>query len=58
MRTRDYHLQTGKKLHGFGVGESGHWNEYGHSLAGGKIFERAKHLLTPGETGTNGAPRS
>ena len=35
----EYHLQTGKYLHGFGSGDGGHWNENGHCLAAEKIFE-------------------
>ena len=44
---RDYHLRTGKNLHGFGVRESGHWNETGHWLAAETIFEflAEKHLV-------------
>lgn len=44
---RDYHVRTGKTLHGFGGRESGHWNETGHWLAAKKIFEflTEKNLL-------------
>jgi hypothetical protein len=36
---RDYHVKTGKYLHGFGSGHGGHWNEYGHRLAAEEIFK-------------------
>jgi hypothetical protein len=39
---REYHLQTGNYLHGFGGGKGGHWNENGHRLAAEKIFEFLK----------------
>jgi lysophospholipase L1-like esterase len=39
---REYHLRTGKYLHGFGSGKGGHWNEKGHRLAAEKIFEFLK----------------
>ena len=44
---RDYHLRTGKILHGPGSQESGHWNKLGHRLAAEKIFEflRERHLV-------------
>jgi hypothetical protein len=44
---RDYHLRTGKYLHGFGGSKGGHWNENGHRLAAEKIFEflKEKHLV-------------
>jgi len=35
----EYHLKTGKYLHGFGAHHGGHWNEIGHCLAAEKIFE-------------------
>jgi lysophospholipase L1-like esterase len=43
----EYHLKTGKYLHGFGSGDGGHWNENGHCLAAEKIFEflQANHLV-------------
>ncbi len=45
---REYHLRTGKYLHGFGDGKGGHWNEDGHRLAAEKIFEflTEKQLVT------------
>lgn len=44
---REYHLRTGKNLHGFGSSKEGHWNENGHRLAAQKIFEflKEKRLL-------------
>jgi hypothetical protein len=36
---REYHLRTGKYLHGFGGSRGGHWNENGHRLAAEKLFE-------------------
>jgi hypothetical protein len=44
---REYHLRTGKYLHGFGDSHGGHWNENGHRLAAQKIFEflAYKHLV-------------
>jgi hypothetical protein len=46
----EYHLKTGKYLHGFGSGEGGHWNENGHCLAAEKIFEflQENHLVSLG----------
>lgn len=35
---REYYLQTGTYLHGFGGSRGGHWNETGHRLAAKKIF--------------------
>jgi hypothetical protein len=35
----EYHLKTGKYLHGFDEAAQGHWNETGHTLAAQKIFE-------------------
>jgi len=34
----EYHLKTGKYLHGFGSSDGGHWNKNGHCLAAEKIF--------------------
>jgi len=46
----EYHLKTGKYLHGFGSGSGngGHWNENGHCLAAEKIFEflQENHLVS------------
>jgi lysophospholipase L1-like esterase len=44
---REYHLRTGKYLHGFSGSKRGHWNENGHRLAAEKIFDFLKdqHLL-------------
>ena len=39
---RNFHLQTGRHLHGFGGSKGGHWNETGHRLAAEKIFECLK----------------
>jgi hypothetical protein len=52
---RDYHLRTGRNLHGFGVVESGHWNESGHLLAAETIFQflKQKHLVPLGDAGFN-----
>ena len=35
---REYHLQTGKDLHGFESSGEGHWNENGHRLASDVIY--------------------
>ena len=35
----EYHLKTGKYLHGFGPSRSGHWNENGHCVAAETIFQ-------------------
>lgn len=40
---REYHLRTGKYLHGFDSSHGGHWNENGHRLAAEKIFEFLAH---------------
>jgi hypothetical protein len=44
---REYHLKTGKYLHGFGSSIEGHWNESGHRLAAEEIlkFLKEKHLI-------------
>jgi hypothetical protein len=44
---RNYHVETGQYLHGFGSGTIGHWNERGHSLAAKEIhkFLTAKRLI-------------
>jgi hypothetical protein len=44
---RDHHLKTGTRLHGFGGGERGHWNEHGHRLAAQEMFRYLKeqHLV-------------
>jgi hypothetical protein len=39
---REFHLQTGTYVHGFGGSKGGHWNETGHRLAAEKIFEFLK----------------
>lgn len=36
---RQYHLETGQYLHGFGAGIIGHWNEKGHRLAAEEIYK-------------------
>lgn len=47
---REYHLQTGKDLHGFGSSGVGHWNENGHRLAAEEIlnFLQQQNLLPSG----------
>ena len=49
---REYHLRTGKYLHGFDGSKEGHWNEHGHRLAAEKIFEflKEKHLVPLGSS--------
>ena len=39
---REFHLQTGTYVHGFGGSKGGHWNETGHRLAAEKVFEFLK----------------
>lgn len=39
---RDYHLKTGKDLHGFRSSGLGHWNENGHQLAAEEILKFLK----------------
>ena len=53
---RDYHLRTGKYLHGFNGSHGGHWNENGHRLAAEKIFEYLthEHLVLAGSAQRNG----
>jgi len=50
---REYHLRTGKYLHGFRGDDAGHWNENGHKLAAEQIFAFLKenHLVAAGEPG-------
>jgi hypothetical protein len=60
----EYHLKTGKYLHGFGSGDGGHWNENGHCLAAEKIFEflQENHIVPldsmqeRAHTGRSGVP--
>lgn len=40
---REYHLQTGKDLHGFGSTGVEHWNENGHRLAAEEILTFLQH---------------
>ena len=48
---REYHLQIGKDLHGFGSSGVGHWNEDGHRLAAEEIlkFLQQQNLVPSGE---------
>lgn len=48
---REYHLQTGKDLHGFGSSGVGHWNENGHRLAAEEIlkFLQQQNFVPSGE---------
>ncbi|MBA3965435.1 MAG: hypothetical protein H0X47_06630 [Nitrospirales bacterium] len=48
---REYHLQTGKDLHGFGSSGVEHWNEGGHRLAAEEIlkFLQQRNLVPSGE---------
>jgi len=39
---RQYHLETGRNLHGWAAREVGHWNENGHQLAAETIFDFLK----------------
>ena len=36
---REYHLNTGRTLHGFGPSQVGHWNENGHRLAAEEMIK-------------------
>jgi len=40
---REYHLQSGKDLHGFGSNGRRHWNENGHRLAADEILKFLKY---------------
>jgi hypothetical protein len=44
---RDYHVKTGKYLHGFGSSHTGHWNHAGHRLAAELTFQflNERHLV-------------
>ena len=60
----EYHLKTGKYLHGFAGSHGGHWNQNGHCLAAENIFEFLKEsglvslnsMAGHAETRTCGAP--
>jgi hypothetical protein len=51
-RFRDFHLRTGKYLHGFDGGKGGHWNEKGHRLAAHEIVEflKRQQLVRTGQS--------
>jgi len=44
---REFHLNTGQYLHGFGSGNKGHRNQAGHRLAAELTFQylKAQHMV-------------